>query len=95
MKHPNTPAALVPQHAPRHGFGVHVVWLTTTPFANGHGIAVEHAPVAGSQHTCVGVVRQGGICAQVRPRAKIKGGGQCVASGWMLHNPVAGSQQAP
>jgi hypothetical protein len=72
----------VPQHAPRgHGFGVHVVAATTTPPTNGHGIIVEHAPVAGSQQTCVVVTRHGVICAHVSPSEKIFGARQCVASG--------------
>jgi hypothetical protein len=37
------------------GFGVQLVAVeSVTPFKNGHGIAVEHAPVCGSQQTFSG-----------------------------------------
>ena len=93
MKHPNTPAAFVPQHAPRQGFGWHEVPATCTPLENGHGTAVEHAPVDGSQQMCV--TTHGLICAHVSPSEKISGAAQCVASGWIEHRPVDGSQHAP
>lgn len=38
-----------------HGLGWHdVAVVSGTPFGNGHGTAVEHAPVCGSQHTLSG-----------------------------------------
>ncbi len=94
MKHPYTPAALVPQHAPRHGLGWHVVEVTTIPPGYGQGTAVEHAPVCGSQHTC-DAVWHGWICEHASPSEKISGGWQCETSGWIEHRPVAGSQHAP
>jgi hypothetical protein len=93
MKQPNTPAELVPQQAPRQGLGLQVVPATVTPPEKGHGTAVEHAPLAGSQQMCV--ITHGVIWAHVRLMENTSGGWQCEMSGTIEHRPVAGSQHAP
>jgi hypothetical protein len=51
---PHTPAALQ-QTIMGHGFGMHdEAVVSGTPLENGHGVSVEHAPVCGSQQTCIG-----------------------------------------
>jgi hypothetical protein len=93
----NPPVVLGLQHAPcfGHGLGVQAVAVISTPPGKGHGTAVEHAAVAGSQQTCVTVIRHGVICEHVRPSEKTSGGWQCDTSGWIEHSPVEGSQHAP
>jgi hypothetical protein len=94
--HVQPPVAVAVQHAPwrGQGFGLQLVAVTLMPLGYGQGTAVEQAPVAGSQHTCVTVTAQV-IWMHVRPSEKIIGGWQCETSGTIEHRPVLGSQQAP
>jgi hypothetical protein len=75
-----------------HGFGLHAVEdVSVTPLMNGHGTAVEHAPVCGSQQTVTG---GHGLGLHVEPGYAIVPVGQAVLAKMNVHWPVAGSQQA-
>lgn len=87
---PQLPAAS--QHTTiGHGFGLHDVAVLGTPPGNGHGTAVEHAPVCGSQQTDSG---GHGLGLHVEPAYATLPVGQLVLAKIVAHSPVAVSQQA-